>query len=142
MIPSTTSSTFKMMPDALTSMILNYSSAVETAKNVHLVARSWQNLWRNDGHLDVSNSKITFDKLAQIVEKYNHKGKLTSLNLFNCPNMTIEPVEHLIGFPFKTSHLTECEKIKDVNLKHLTELILTDKISLCFTGITDEDDVI
>ncbi len=140
MIPSTTPSTFKMMPDALTSMILNYIPAIETAKNVHLVARSWQNLWGNDEHLDFSNSKITFDKLAQIVAIYNDKGKLTFINVFNCPNITDENFERLAGFPFAPFYLTECEKITNDSLKNLTKLILTFRLRICFADITNQDD--
>ena len=130
-------SVFKKVPDALTSMIQNYIPTKETARNVHLVARTWQHLWGNDGHLDLSNSKITDDDLARIVKEYKNGRKLTSLNLSNCTNITDAGLAHLAELPLTQLNLSGCENITDAGLAHLTGLPLTQlNLSEC-ENITD-----
>ncbi len=96
-------SVFKEAPDALTNMIQNYIPAKEIATNVHLVAHTWQHLWGNDGHLDLSNSNITDDDLARIAKEYKNGRTLTSLNLSNCQNITNAGLAHLKGGCFNTT---------------------------------------
>ncbi len=130
-------SVFKKVPDALISMIQNYIPVKEVAQNVHLVARTWQHLKGNDGHLDLSNSKITDDDLARIIKEYKNRGNLKSLNLYNCTNITDAGLAHLAGLSLTQLNLTICENITDAGLAHLKGLPLTQlNLSAC-TNITD-----
>ncbi len=92
-------SVFNKVPDVLMTMIQNYIPTKEIAKNVHLVTRTWKHLRGNDGHLDLSNSKITDGDLARIVKEYKNGRKLTSLNLSNCKNITDAGLAHLAELP-------------------------------------------
>ena len=135
-------SNFEKIPRNIISLIQNYIEPTQIAQKTHLINSEFRYIWGNDGHLDLSNSNITDEGLARIIQEYKKCGKLISINLTNCKNITDaglahvakDPVEYLdvsstpITHPYlaQVAHApvehpdSENNNITDVGLTHFT----------------------
>jgi hypothetical protein len=130
-------SRFEHVPKNVTSIMLNFIEPKKIATNVKTVNSEWQHLWGNNGQLDLSNSNITDNDLARIILEYRKCGKLASLNLSNCKNITDAGLGSLANIPLTKLNLSGCSDITDAGLAHFTNAPLTDlNLSDC-TAITD-----
>src|SRR5690349_12273388 len=94
-------SSFEFLPKNITSCIQNFITSKETATRVHVVNSEFQKIWGNDGHLDLSHSNVDVPILKRIISDYKKCGKLISLNLSNCKNITDEALVFLAEIPLK-----------------------------------------
>src|SRR6185436_10024856 len=99
-------SNFEKIPKNITSFIHNFIKPKQIAQQTHLINSEFRYIWGNDGHLDLSNSKITDEDLARIIQEYKKCGKLVSINLTNCQNITDAGLAPLANVPLVKLNLT------------------------------------
>lgn len=111
-------------PPAIKSLIQTFLHGTDVV-HTQLLSHLWNGLRGNDGHLDLSSTKITDEDLQAIINQYKkNKPPLNSLNLSGC-GITDKALGFLADLPLIKLNLSDCYGITNNGLKHLSKLPLT-----------------
>ena len=118
---SSNKSLIEKVPDVILQMISKYNTHTQqTAPTAHLVSKQLTPLFEKI-NLDLSHSNITDKDLGLVIKKY--QGRLNSLNLSKCPNITNAGLKHIATLQNLTSlNLVGCRLITDAGLTHIATL--------------------